>query len=843
MKSLGRVFPVFFTLFFCADGLLGQPGQPAAVDSRVVREALTVSAPGGACSGPEPSLSVTVDPGFYVASTTIQSGGAEGYWEMSVEPQRDRSGGGFIFGGGVQERGLTPCFGAFLLNNRQEVLIQLNPRVLPGGNASQFSACARVLNSQRQQVGAERCSTSFIEFRLTLPADFYIIEVRSGGLSPRASIESLLGERNLPPGIIVGGFLSSQVPGFVAFSVAERQEVRMRAAGRNTFGEFAASCLQLTLYDALRNVIAQGRSQPGTVRVNPQDGLNYVWIPAGTYMMGCSPGDSECYGSESPSHSVTISKGFWMGQTEVTVGAYKRFAQATGRTMPSGPSWHPGWTQDNLPMVNVTWDDARSYCIWADGRLPTEAEWEYAARAGTQTKYYFGNDAGLLGDYAWYSSNSGYVAHPVGQKKPNAWGLFDMLGNVWEWFQDWYGSYPSQAVTDPQGPSSGSERALRGGSWVDDAWATRVSLRLRAVPGVRYDSDGFRCVRELIPESPASLSLQAVSLSQSSVTAETFVTGTVTLSGAAPAGGVAVTLQSSNSAARVPAMVTVAAGQTSATFTITIQAVSDAQNVTITASYGGVSKTAALTVNPAQGGSQPGTVRENSQDGLNHVWIPAGTYMMGCSPGDSECSDSEKPSHSVTISSGFWMGQTEVTVGAFKRLVAQATGRTMPFGPPWDSTWTQDNLPMVYVNWDDARRYCTWAGGRLPTEAEWEYAARAGTQTKYYFGNDAALLGDYVWYDSNSGWVNHPVGQKKPNAWGLYDMLGNVREWCQDWDGSYPSQAVADPQGPSSGSFRIVRGGSWFSLAGVPRVSLRVRLVPGNWHSDLGFRCVREVIP
>ena len=265
----------------------------------------------------------------------------------------------------------------------------------------------------------------------------------------------------------------------------------------------ASICIALTCALGVTTITAcvnpaSGGSTPGTVRVNPQDGLNYVWISPGTYTMGCSPGDSECARNESPSHSVTISKGFWMGQTEVTVGAYKRFAQATGRTMPSGP----GWAQDNLPMVYVIGDDARSYCTWAGGRLPTEAEWEYAARAGTQTRYYFGNDAALLGDYAWYDRNSGDVAHPVGQKKPNAWGLFDMLGNVWEWCQDWYGGYSSQAVTDPQGPSSGSSRTLRGGSWSNGAWSARVSYRGGSVgfgPGFGGNLVGFRCVREVIP--------------------------------------------------------------------------------------------------------------------------------------------------------------------------------------------------------------------------------------------------------------------------------------------------------------------------------------------------------
>jgi uncharacterized protein (TIGR03437 family) len=341
-------------------------------------------------------------------------------------------------------------------------------------------------------------------------------------------------------------------------------------------------------------------------------------------------------------------------------------------------------------------------------------------------------------------------------------------------------------------------------------------------------------------QGPAGLALQGLALSSNSVTAGASVTGTVTISGADTKGGVVVALRSSNAAAQVPAggSVTVPAGQTSATFTIITQAVSAAQDVTLTASYGGVSRIATLTVNPAA--LQAGTVRVNPQDGLNYAWIPAGTYTMGCSPGDTECSSDESPAHSVTISKGFWMGQSEVTVGAYKRF-AQATGRTMGSGPPWDSAWKQDNLPMVYVTWDDARSYCTWAGGRLPTEAEWEYAARAGTQTKYYSGADAALLGDYAWYSGNSGNVPNPVGQKKPNAWSLYDMLGNAYEWCQDWYGAYPSQAVTDPQGASSGSYRILRGGAFNNA--LLRLSDRNYFLPDVMLNVGGFRCVREVIP
>jgi formylglycine-generating enzyme required for sulfatase activity len=199
-------------------------------------------------------------------------------------------------------------------------------------------------------------------------------------------------------------------------------------------------------------VIPKPGPAAGAVMVNPRDGLKYVWIPPGTFMMGCSPCDDECYYTEKPSHQVTITKGFWLGQTPVTVGAYKRFAKATGRpSVPEFAWWpDPGWGYDPTPLVNFTRDEAQAYCSWVGGRLPTEAEWEYAARGGsTESRY------GNLDDIAWYADNSGkhrlestrmskedeWVSrlaqnrnglHDVGLKQANGFGLFDMLGNVLE---------------------------------------------------------------------------------------------------------------------------------------------------------------------------------------------------------------------------------------------------------------------------------------------------------------------------------------------------------------------------------------------------------------------------
>jgi formylglycine-generating enzyme required for sulfatase activity len=229
--------------------------------------------------------------------------------------------------------------------------------------------------------------------------------------------------------------------------------------------------------------------------------------------------------------------------------------------------------------------------------------------------------------------------------------------------------------------------------------------------------------------------------------------------------------------------------------------------------------------------------------GMKLVLIPAGEFPMGSETAeDPDSYDNEQPPHRVRITHPFYLGATEVTQGQYRAVMGQNPS----------SFNGSDDLPVETVSWNDAVAFCeklnekerALLGGdiyRLPTEAEWEYACRARSTTRYSFGNDAASLGDYAWITGNSGGKTHPVGQKRPNAFNLYDMHGNVYEWCQDVYSAdyYRASPPADPPGPVGASARVVRGGGWDYNPRYARSANRLRDAPGDRVDDLGFRLAR----
>jgi sulfatase modifying factor 1 len=225
-------------------------------------------------------------------------------------------------------------------------------------------------------------------------------------------------------------------------------------------------------------------------------GFLFRWIPPGRFLMGSPENEEGRWGLEGPVHEVVIRAGFWLGTTPVTQAQWKG-------VMCTKPSYFKG---EDRPVEEVSWDEAVEMTARLAGqipgiysRLPTEAEWEYACRAGTETRWSFGEDEAALEQHAWYDKNCDGQTHPVGLKRPNGWGLKDMHGGVWEWCQDWFGPYPGESVLNPTGPENGSNRVIRGGSWGYSARDCRSAYRSGYDPGGRGRNLGFRLV--LAPRS------------------------------------------------------------------------------------------------------------------------------------------------------------------------------------------------------------------------------------------------------------------------------------------------------------------------------------------------------
>ena len=467
-----------------------------------------------------------------------------------------------------------------------------------------------------------------------------------------------------------------------------------------------------------------------TVTVNGVS-FNMVKVEGGTFVMGATiEQSSDANNNEKPAHEVTVSS-FSIGQTEVTQALWVA-------VMGNNPSHF----SDNLnrPVECVSWNDCQTFITKLNHmtgmrfRLPTEAEWEFAARGGNMSHGYKYSGSNNVDDVCWYLGNIpsqtvgslGYGTQPVATKLPNELWLYDMSGNVWEWCQDWFGSYSAEAQTDPTGPTTGTTRVAHGGSWYNTSpKSCRVSRRNGCYV---TDNDTYLGLRLVLDESEF------------------------------------------------------------------------------------------YTVN-----------------GVSFTMVPVkgGTFTMGAS--EEEDADYQvfkgSPKHQVTLS-GYSIGLTEVTQELWVAVMGS--------NPSTDQSDLQ--YPVNNISWYDCTTFITKLNQitgkqfRLPTEAEWEYAAKGGAKSMGYVYSGSDNLDEVAWYLTNSGNHLHQVGTKKANELGLYDMSGNIDEWCNDWYSLYTEDPVVNPTGPETGMSRIHRGGRWNASDMYCRLTRRDGFAPGVTRNYLGLR-------
>lgn len=529
-----------------------------------------------------------------------------------------------------------------------------------------------------------------------------------------------------------------------------------------------------------------------------------VLVPASEFTMGSSEGEGE--EDEYPDHLVYLDN-FYLDQYEVTVEQYRHFMKA--KNHPAPKIWNQVVLKRDAqkPVVSVNWQDSHDYCEWAGKRLPTEAEWEKAARGTDKRTYPWGWDfndqlsqANWGGNWAsgkWYEEKLKKVGSYEQGKSP--YGAYDMAGNVSEWVQDWYREdyYDRSPRENPRGPLSGKKKVQRGGSWRDFASFPRTADRNGRDPTGWDSSEGFRCAQDAIVAEEGSPSTLPVHLKK----------------------------HSSNSLSTTPA----------------------------------------------------------GNDGASVVLVPAGKFMMG-SP-DGEGAMDEHPQHLVELDA-FYMDKHEVTNQQFQKFVETTEYRTTAkrkgsaYGYSVENEWKdiaganwrqpegetsvfssgRGMHTVVAVSWEDAMVYCSWAGKRLPTEAEWEYAARAGTTSAYWMGTGSpgsrkvGNLADEIVKQQFTNWVivggyedghlrTAPVGIFEANRWGLFDMTGNAWEWVADWyDAEYYGKSLRrNPHGPDKGEYRVFRGGSWSDKPEDLRVANREKGVVSLRRATNGFRCAQDV--
>ncbi|OQX29564.1 MAG: hypothetical protein B0D92_03070 [Spirochaeta sp. LUC14_002_19_P3] len=515
----------------------------------------------------------------------------------------------------------------------------------------------------------------------------------------------------------------------------------------------------------------------------------------------------------------------------------------------------------DTPVIGVTWYGAVEYCNWlsrkkgrdpvyniggstvnwdrtANGyRLPTEAEWEYAARGGSYIRGFTYAGSNNIDEAAWYKANSGNRTHTVGRKKANELGIFDLTGNVWEWCWD------EVIKTD----SPVSLRALRGGGWKDSETDSLIARRIDAYPDSSANFYGFRLA--------ASERLDTFS-GFGEIVVKTEISGKLFLNGKYMA------VMAKNEEGRLRNIR------------------SGFHNVEIR--FGGMSVRESVSVKKNQVAEVSFTGSKNVLLPNSFVLVKGGAFQMGSDSGQYD----EQPVHTVTVEN-FAMSQYEVTYREFLEFMnnAEVSPQGMLRGRKVFNIASENaaikydrkfyfnssvlvksiESPIIEVPWFGALEYCNWRskkenrypaytimdgnvtwdrnsnGYRLPTEAEWEFAASGGVLPEGYPYAGSRNINLAAWYGGNSSGKTHPVGLKQPNVLKLYDMSGNVMEWCGDWYSTYQAYKQDNPVGPPYGEYRVIRGGGWNGFSSTNRITNRDYGVPENGYNDVGFRLVLSV--
>ncbi|MBN1592473.1 MAG: formylglycine-generating enzyme family protein, partial [Candidatus Coatesbacteria bacterium] len=529
-------------------------------------------------------------------------------------------------------------------------------------------------------------------------------------------------------------------------------------------------------------------------------------------------------------------------------------------------------------------------------RLPTEAEWEYACRAGTTTRYYSGDSVEDLHRAGWTLHNGSDRTHIVAQKEPNAWGFYDMHGNVCEACWDYcdFDYYSRSPDTDPRGSESATDgRTIRGGSWWDDEPYCRCSYRKVCYLGCLCGKVGLRLVR-----SGAYSAGPRVTLSVDKSSYNLGDTIGLMLSGYNYGEGVNVDVFVGfiDSVGRTLMLTPDGWSETRTPFGEPILPVPLFADVYVPQGFAmgpvpfewldlpchtppiGVKDDYYFLAALSFAGTYD-WIGEVSYVGffldtgpgnpINMLSIPAGSFIMGSPESEEGHQASESPQHEVSVSA-FLMSETEITQRQWEDVMGYSTNFNR-YSP---------DLPAEGFNWFDSLVFCNQLsiadgftpcytlenvqyinayhiaaadvtcdfeadGFRLPTEAEWEYACRAGTTTRYHSGDSVADLDRVDWHAENSAPETHPVAQKEPNPWGLYDVHGNVGEFCWDYyDETYYGRSPAvDPTGAERGDRRARRGGAWFATPDLCRSAYRKACGLNCWCDASGIRVVRRAQP